>query len=177
MTDNPAHSGTYQIQLEIYVDGPSSVGTKTVIYTIEISRCKLDQLSQTQISDITYYFGQGPMVVDSGVTHQFPECEVTLVLTMVNGQPYDPEIFSVDQEDRSFTIETEDTDLDNQSLDMILTIESEFGTIADSFKVKFADGCSGATLVGAKFLLSEVDLYLYKEEVFFFTKPELNTPI
>ena len=38
-TNNPEHHGTYQIQLNVKVNGPSTVGTKVIIYTVEFSRC------------------------------------------------------------------------------------------------------------------------------------------
>ena len=112
-TNNPAHFGTLQVQLNVAVNGPSTVGTKVLIYTVELSRCKIDQLEATSIADITYYIGRGPLKVESGVTNQFEECnsEITMKLTRNNGETLD-DIFTVDQADRSFTIATDDKDLD-----------------------------------------------------------------
>ena len=68
---------------------------------------------------------------------------------MNNGQPYDPEIFTLDQDDRSITIETDDMDLQLTVLSMVLEIDNIVTTISDSFKVTFQDGCSNGTLNGA----------------------------
>ena len=73
----------------------------------------MDQLEAASIPDIKYYIGRGPHKVESGVTNQFEECnsEISLKLTRNTGETED-EIFTVNQADRSFTIETDDKDLD-----------------------------------------------------------------
>ena len=97
MTNNPAHFGTYYIQLDVTVDGSNSIGTESIIYTFELNRCMLDQIQiRDQITDITYFLGQDPLVIDAGITNQFPECPVTLTLTQDNGQPFNTEIFTLD---------------------------------------------------------------------------------
>ena len=64
--------------------------------------------------------------MDTGVTNQFDECddEVSLRLTRNNGETLD-QLFALDQEDRSFTIETDDRDLDQMVFKMILTAKNK----------------------------------------------------
>ena len=51
----------------------------------------MDRLETTGVPDITYYIGQGPEKVGSGITNQFDECdgEITFTLTRNNGQTLD----------------------------------------------------------------------------------------
>jgi hypothetical protein len=102
---------------------------------------------------------------------------VTLKLTQDNGQPFDTDIFALDQSDRTFTIDSVNTDLNKLSIAMILEIDNTVQTISDSFSVTFQDGCSGAELTGSQFLEDEVDLFLYSRADYFFTKPELDSPL
>ena len=63
-----------------------------------------------------------------------------------------------------------------QEIHMVLVTRNKASTISDSFTVTFKDGCT-TFKQGARFLKEEVDLYLYEEEVYFFTKPTLDCPI
>ena len=74
---------------------------------------------------------------------------MTLTLTQDNGQPFDTDIFSLDQADRTFTIDSANTDLNKLSIAMILEVDNTVQTISDSFSVTFQDGCAGAELTGS----------------------------
>ena len=58
---------------------------------------------------------------------------------------------------------------------MLLVTRNLMETIADSFSVTFKDGCR-TFREEPKFLVSEAELFLYEEKVFFFTRPILDCP-
>ena len=60
------------------------------------------------------------------MTNQFAECLVTFSLIMDDGNSFDPTIFSLDQDDRSFTINTSNQNLDLQNLDMTLEASNQY---------------------------------------------------
>ena len=74
----------------------------------------MDSLVVDSIPDLTYYIGQGEITIDTNVVNSFSECksEITQTLTRNNGEPF-AGVFTQDLEDFTFTIFTEDEDLDS----------------------------------------------------------------
>ena len=107
-TGNPADFGTYQVELTATVDGPSTVGEVDLIYTFELKRCQLDEVSQSSaIPNMEYIIGTGPLTIPTNVANMFDECDVTFELTM-NGQPYDPQIINLDENQRAIIVDSDD---------------------------------------------------------------------
>ena len=54
-----------------------------------------------------YIIGTGPLTIPTNVANMFDECTVTFELTM-NGQPYDPQIINLDENQRAIIVDSDD---------------------------------------------------------------------
>ena len=126
-TSNPNDFGTYSIELTATVNGPNTVGEVDLVYTFTLGRCQLDQVFQvSNIQDVTYIIGTGPLIVDTFIQNTFSECPLTFELTQ-NGQPYDEDTLDLLEEDRIIVIESSDRDANGDSFEFILTVTDESG--------------------------------------------------
>ena len=110
LSSDPAHRGSYTVDLRITPAGPTTVNTQVVTYTFEISACRIDTVSfTTPIADFIYTINEGAVFKSGDFSNLYVECGVTYTL-VEQGQPnYDFAIFS-ETTDPSVGVITQSTD-------------------------------------------------------------------
>ena len=87
----------------------------------------------------------------TNVENYFSECTLSFELTQ-NGQPFDPQLFSIDADGRIIQVNSQNSNLNGLIYNMVLTVTQSSGaSIIDSFKVTMEDRCNSATLTGSQF--------------------------
>lgn len=145
----PSTSASVQLELRITPDGPNSVGTQYIIYTVNFKRCHLDQISiQNAINDFDYYIGGGPVVKQGSFTQLYSECPFTVSLKEQQNTGFQLSIFTVSQFTKSFLLDTEDALLDQQTVNLMFQAQAQGSSSVAThyFKVRFLHRCYTTTI-------------------------------
>ena len=83
LSGDPAHRGTWTVDLMIEPNGPNTVTPQTFTYTFVISACPLDEITvTTAFPDFTlYYITDTKETLSATVSHSFAECPFQIHLT------------------------------------------------------------------------------------------------
>ena len=66
-----------------------------------------------------------------------------------NGQPYDPQVFTLDENNGALIIDTADTGSNGQIFDFEVTVTDSSGNVViEQFSILLEDKCETATLTG-----------------------------
>lgn len=123
-TDDPNDFGTLSVTLRLEPASPSPVNPIEINYTINLNRCKLDEVSTTTlISDFSFTIGEEAVTVGPNMGNLYPECPVTYRLTQDGELPgqYFTGVFSFDTETGSLIIDDNGIDsLENIPFSLLL---------------------------------------------------------
>lgn len=116
----PGVKPSYNLELRIAPDGPNTVGSQYIVYTVNFERCHLDQVSITQlIQDFDYHIASGPVTKQGSFSNLYPECEYSLLLKEQVFTGFDLSMFTLNWLSKSFTLDTSDYLLDKQSVNLM----------------------------------------------------------
>lgn len=135
-TDDPNDFGTLTVTLRIEPASSSPVNPVEVVYTVNLNRCKLDEVTTTTaISDFEITIGENPITVGPNMVNLFPECPVSYRLTQDGELPGDfyQGVFSFNTETGVLVVDDNDIDgLEGVSFGLTLEgIAEETGVAAE----------------------------------------------